>query len=114
MSKHLSDLGDVFSILRKYKLHLNASKCSFGASYGKFLGYMITHQRIEVNPKKIRAIKDLHPPWNPKEVQRLIGMTTTLNKFISKSADHCRPFFSYFISGKISRGPRNVINLLRN
>ena len=29
VSEHLRDLEDVFSILRKHKLRLNASKCSF-------------------------------------------------------------------------------------
>ena len=41
--KHLNDLGSIFLILRKYKLRLNASKCSFGVSSRKFLGYMITY-----------------------------------------------------------------------
>ena len=30
VSKHVGDLENIFKILRKYKLHLNASKCSFG------------------------------------------------------------------------------------
>ena len=29
VSEHLRDLGDIFEVLRKYKLHLNTSKCSF-------------------------------------------------------------------------------------
>ena len=49
-SEHVSDLGNIFDILRKHKLRLNASKCSFGVGSGKFLGYMVTHRRIEVNP----------------------------------------------------------------
>ena len=39
------------------------------------------------------AINSLQPPWNPKEVQKLTGMTAALNRFISRSADRCRPFF---------------------
>jgi len=93
VSEHLNDLGSVFSVLRKYKLRLNGSKCSFGVSSRKFLGYMITNQGIEVNLDQIRAINDLHPSQNPKEVQKLIGMTATLNIFISRSADRCRPLF---------------------
>ncbi|XP_075654844.1 uncharacterized protein LOC142625014 [Castanea sativa] len=42
--------------------------------FGKFLGYMITHRGIEVNPDQIRAIRGLHPPQNPKEVQRLTAI----------------------------------------
>ena len=68
VSEHLGDLRAIFEILRKYKLRLNASKCSFGVGSGKFLGYMITHRGIEVNPDHIKAIKNLRSPRNPKEV----------------------------------------------
>ena len=50
VSQHLTDLANIFEILRRHKLHLNASKCSFGVGSGKFLGYMVTHRGIEVNP----------------------------------------------------------------
>ena len=49
VSKHVGDLGSIFEILRKHKLRLNASKCSFGVGSDKFLGYMVTHRGIEVN-----------------------------------------------------------------
>ena len=67
-SEHINDLGNIFDILRRHKLRLNASKCSFGVGSGKFLGYMVTHQGIEVNPDQIKTIKKLRPPRNPKEV----------------------------------------------
>ena len=50
VSEHLGDLRVIFEILKSYKLRLNASKCSFGVGLGKFLGYMVTHKGIEVNP----------------------------------------------------------------
>uniref|UniRef100_A0A2N9G1K5 Reverse transcriptase domain-containing protein n=1 Tax=Fagus sylvatica TaxID=28930 RepID=A0A2N9G1K5_FAGSY len=37
---HVADLLQVFDILRRNRLRLNASKCTFGVSYGKFLGHM--------------------------------------------------------------------------
>lgn len=93
VSEHVGDLRKFFEILRKHKLCLNASKCSFGVGSGKFLSYMVTHRGIEVNPDQIKAINNLQPPRNPKEVQKLTGMTATLNRFISRLADRCRPFF---------------------
>ena len=93
VSKHVGNLGNIFEILRKHELRLNASKYSFGVGSGKFIGYMVTHRRIEVNLIQIKAIKSLQPPWNPKEVQKLTGMTAALNRFISRSTDRCRPFF---------------------
>ena len=62
VSVHLGDLGNTFNVLRKHKLRLNASKCSFGVGSGKFLGYMVTHRGIEVNLDQIKAINDLKPP----------------------------------------------------
>ena len=93
VSEHVGDLEDIFEILRKQKLRLNASKCSFGIGLGKFLGYMVTHRGIEINPDQIKAINSLNPPRNPKEVQKLTGMTAALNRFISRSTDRCRPYF---------------------
>jgi len=68
VSKHVGDLKNIFEILRKHKLRFNASKCSFGMGLGKFLGYMVTHCGIEVNPDQVKAINSLQPPRNPKEV----------------------------------------------
>ena len=78
-TKHLEDLGDIFDVMRRHKLRLNTSKCSFGVGSGKFLGYMVTHRGIEVNPDQIKAIRDLKPPRNAKEVQKLTGMIVALN-----------------------------------
>ena len=58
-SEHLGDLRVIFEILKSYRLRLNASKCSFGVGSGKFLGYMVTHKGIEVNPDQIKAINNL-------------------------------------------------------
>ena len=93
LSENVGDLRNIFEILRKHKLRLNASKCSFGVGLGKFLGYIVTHQGIEVNPDQVKAINSLQPPRNPKEVQRLTGMIAALNRFISRSLDRFRPFY---------------------
>ena len=48
--RHIEDLQGVFKVLRQHKLRLNTEKCAFGVGAGKFLGYLITNQGIEVNP----------------------------------------------------------------
>jgi hypothetical protein len=55
----LDDLKRTFDNLRKFKMMLNPKKCVFGVSSGKLLSYMISSQRIDVNPKKVEAIKKL-------------------------------------------------------
>ena len=100
VSEHVRDLSNIFEILRRHKLRLNTSKCSFGVGLGKFLGNMVTHRRIEVSPDQIWAIHSMHPPRNPKEVQKFTNMIAALNRFISRSVDRCRPFFLLLIKWK--------------
>ena len=57
---------------------------------------MVTHRGIEVNPDQIKAINNLQPPQNPKEVQKLTGMMAALNRFISSSTERCRPKWKEF------------------
>ena len=44
-----------------------------------FWGYMVIHHGIEVKPDQIKVINGLQLPRNPKEVQRLTGITAALN-----------------------------------
>ena len=91
--KHLDDLRETFNTLRRYNMKLNPSKCAFGVALGKFLGFMVSHKGIEANLEKIKAILDMKPPQNIKEVQFLIERVAALNRFISKATDKCLPFF---------------------
>lgn len=40
--EHTQHLQEVFQLLRKYAMNLNLTKCAFGVSSGKFLGFMVT------------------------------------------------------------------------
>ena len=98
--EHIQNLKETFEILRRYKMKLNPSKCAFGVSSGKFLGFMVNHRGIEANPAKIQALLDMEPPRKIKEVQRLTGRIAALNRFISRATDHCKPFFQDLRKGK--------------
>ena len=90
---HLDDLQETFDTLWSYNMKLNPSKCVFGVTAGKFLGFMVSHRGIEVNPEKVRAIMELEPPRTVKEVQSLNGKIAALNRFVSKTTNKCLPFF---------------------
>ena len=74
-------------------MKLNPTKCAFGVSAGKFLGFIVNYRGIEANPDKIKAVLDMPPPSNIKEVQRLTGRIVSLSRFVSKASDKCQPFF---------------------
>ena len=41
-SDHAEHLQGAFELLRAYGMKLNPSKCAFGVSVGRFLGFMVT------------------------------------------------------------------------
>ena len=90
---HLDDLKETFNTLRQYHMKLNPSKCAFGVSSGKFLGFIVSQRGIEANPKKVRAILEMCSPRTTKEMQSLTGRVAALNRFVSKATDKCLPFF---------------------
>lgn len=85
---HTQYLQQVFKTAQKYIMRLNLKKCKFGVRIGKFLGFYLTERGIEANPEKCEAVIQMSAPTLKKEVQKLSGMLTSLNKFISKSAQH--------------------------
>ena len=74
-------------------MKLNPSKCAFGISAGKFLGFMVSQRGIEVSPDQVKAVIKTPPPKNKKELQRLTSKLVTLGRFIARFTDELRPFF---------------------
>ena len=74
-------------------MKLNPQKSVFGASSGKFLGYLVSRRGIEANPEKIKAILEMQPPSSVKEVQRLAGRVAAFGRFVPKSGNRCSEFF---------------------
>jgi hypothetical protein len=46
---------------------MNPLKCAFTVQSGLFLGFMVHHRGIEIEPKKIKAILNMPPPSNLNE-----------------------------------------------
>ncbi|XP_064940576.1 uncharacterized protein LOC135594082 [Musa acuminata AAA Group] len=86
---HLTDLAETFATLRRYGLRLNPTKCAFGVSSGRFLGFIVHERGIDANPEKVQAIIGMQTPQTIKDLQRLNGRLAAL----SRSGDRCLPFF---------------------
>ena len=90
---HIADLKETFANLREAGLKLNLEKCVFSVSRGKMLRYIIGPEGIRSNLEKMKAIISMVEPSTKKEVQKLTGRISTLNRFISKLAECSLPFF---------------------
>jgi hypothetical protein len=57
------------------------------------LRFLVSNRGIEANPDKVMAIKEMRPPRNLKEMQRLAGCMAALGRFITRSREKALPFF---------------------
>jgi hypothetical protein len=89
----IEDLEQAFANLRKVNIKLNPAKCAFSVPSGKLLGFLVSHCGIEANPDKVKAIEEMHPPRNLKEMQCLMGCMASLGRFIVRSGEKALPFF---------------------
>jgi len=91
--EHVEYLLKMFQWLRKYKLRLNPNKCTFGVRSGKLLGFIVSQKGIEVDPDKVRAIREMPAPKTEKQVREFLGRLNYISRFISHMAATCGPIF---------------------
>jgi hypothetical protein len=91
---HLADVRKTLECTRKHGLKMNPNKCAFRVSAGEFLGFLVHEGGIEVGKKSMKAIDEVVPPTNLKELQSLLGKINFFDKihikFVTKGVD----FFS--------------------
>jgi hypothetical protein len=71
---------------------MNPNKCAFGVSAGEFLGFLVHEGGIEVGKKSMKAIDEVVPPTNLKELQSLLGKINFVRRFISNLSQRVLPF----------------------
>ncbi|XP_075099168.1 uncharacterized protein LOC142176029 [Nicotiana tabacum] len=82
-----------FERLRKYDLKLNPAKRDFRVPSGKLLGFIVSRRGIELDPTKIKAIRDLPPPRTKKDVMSLLGRLNYISRFIGQLTTTCETIF---------------------
>ena len=97
---HPTDLEECFQTLHKFQVKLKPLKCAFGVCAGKFLGYIVHHRGIEVNPVKLKAILDMLALRSIKEVESLTGRMAALGRFLSRLAERGLPFYKALAKAK--------------
>ncbi|GFW94212.1 retrovirus-related Pol polyprotein from transposon opus [Trichonephila clavipes] len=85
---HVENLREVFRLLQDVGFTLN-KKYKFGCEELKYLGLIIKKEGIKTDGTKVRAIIEMKPPRNSKEVPKFLGMFQWYAKFIKNYADLC-------------------------
>ena len=80
--EHTEHVHKVLQVLQNAKLLVEPSKSKFHASEVEFLGHIISHNEIRLDPKKVEAVRDWPRPTNLKEVQAFLGFANYYRKFL--------------------------------
>jgi hypothetical protein len=83
----------VLDCMRKHKLYLRTEKCEFEKTKIEYLGVIILHNKVEMDPVKIARIADWPMPSNKKEVQSFVGFINFYQCFIHGFSHHARALF---------------------
>ena len=102
--------------MRQYGLKTNPLKCAFGVSAGKFLGFIIHEKSIEIDPKRIEAMKKVEAPACKKDLQKFLDKVNFLRRFISnlsEKIDVFTPILRLKDEAEFSQGGQNSKKLLQ-
>ncbi|GFT66096.1 retrovirus-related Pol polyprotein from transposon 297 [Trichonephila clavipes] len=92
-TERIDNLNQVFALLRDAGLTLYKGKCRFARDKLKYLGLIIGKDGIKTNDNKVKAITEMRPPKNNREVSEFLGMAGWYQKFIPNYADICEPIY---------------------
>lgn len=84
--EHVNHLRTILQILRDHELYGKLSKCEFLKQEIEYLGHIISKNGIQVNPKKIEAVKNWEIPKNVTQVQSFLGLCNYYRRFVKDFA----------------------------
>ena len=79
---HFQVLEQVFKRCKEYKLRMNPKKCAFGVSAGKFLGFLVHHRDISIDPAKAAAIATMKRLTIGWELKSFLGRVFYIRRFV--------------------------------
>lgn len=85
-------------LLQEYKLFLHPEKCKFEQTHIEYLGLIISHNSIEMDPVKVAGVREWPILRNRWEVQCFLGFTNFYCRFICDFSYYVRPLFN--LTGK--------------
>ena len=88
--QHDTHLMAVLQRIRESGLTLSKDKCEFNQTHIKYLGQSIDETGVRPDPDKVRAIQEMRPPTNVRELRQFLGMVNQLSKFLPFLADQLK------------------------
>ncbi|KAJ1578405.1 hypothetical protein NDA11_005558 [Ustilago hordei] len=88
---HVKHVTEILTRLRSNRLFAKLSKCEFHTQTVEFLGYIIKPTGIEMDPEKVRTVKEWPMPESIHDIQRFLGFANFYRRFIAHFARIAKP-----------------------
>ena len=82
---------EVLQLLRENDLYLKPQKCEFGVTKVNFLGFIIEHGKMTMDPVKLAGIADWPAPSTLRQLRSFLGFGNFYQKFIHHYSDLTHP-----------------------
>ncbi|KAA0057268.1 Ty3/gypsy retrotransposon protein [Cucumis melo var. makuwa] len=99
MEEHAQHLEVVLGVLRESELYANFDKCHFAKPRINYLGHYISVKGIEVDPEKIRAVREWPAPSNVRGMRGLLGLTGYYRRFVKNYGSIAAPLTQLLKAG---------------
>jgi len=82
VNEHDERLIRVLERVRNCNMKLSADKCEFKKDSVTYVGHVLSDKGVQPDKEKVRAVQEMCPPTNTKELMTFMGFIQYLGKFI--------------------------------
>jgi hypothetical protein len=72
--EHVQHVDKVLQLLEEKQLYAKPSKCSFGVQEEKYLGHIVSHEGVKVDPNKIKVMREWIIPKTLKKLRVFLAL----------------------------------------
>jgi hypothetical protein len=80
--EHEQHVDKVLKLLEEQQIYANPSKCAFGVHEVEYLGHIVSHEDVKVDPNKIKAMREWPMLKTLKKLRGLLGLIGYYYKFV--------------------------------
>lgn len=82
-NEHVCHVKKVLGVLKNEKIYVKLSKCEFGKTSLGYLGHIVGHGQLKIDPSKVEAIVNWPKPTSVTKVPRFLGLVHYWRRFIA-------------------------------
>jgi hypothetical protein len=79
---HVQHVDKVLQLLKEKQLYAKPSKCFFGVKEVEYLGHILSHEGVKVDPNNINAMMDWPISKTLQNLRGFLGLTRYYRKFV--------------------------------